>query len=168
MLEKVISGGQTGVDQVAIMVASEYGLKTGGIMPEGWRTEGGPNPEFGQKYGLREGTSPEYPIRTEANVRNSDGTLRIALKLNSKGMRSTMNAIVKHRRPYFDVDLKIYEKDAEFLEKVKDWMNANNIKTLNMAGDEETKDNNIATSARLFIDKLMKKLGFKCVDAVEV
>lgn len=167
MLEKVISGGQTGVDQVAIIVASEYGLKTGGIMPEGWRTEVGPNPEFGQKYGLREGTSPEYPIRTEANVRNSDGTMRIALKLNSKGMRCTMNAIVKHRRPYFDVDLKTYEKDAEFMEKVKEWMSANDIRTLNIAGNKETKDNNVSNAARLFIDKLMKKLGLKCVETVE-
>lgn len=167
MLEKVISGGQTGVDQVAIIVASEYGLKTGGIMPEGWRTENGPNPDFGQKYGLREGTSPEYPIRTEANVRNSDGTIRIALKLNSKGMRSTMTAIVKHRRPYFDVDLKTYEKDAEFMEKVLAWMTANNIRTLNMAGNKETNDNNISKAARLFIEKFMKTLGFKCVETVE-
>ena len=166
MLEKVISGGQTGVDQVAVIVASEYGLNTGGIMPEGWRTEDGSNPEFGQKYGLREGTSPEYPIRTEANVRNSDGTMRIALKLNSKGMRSTMNAIAKHRKPHFDLDLKSYQKDANILDKVQEWITANNIKTLNIAGNKETKDNNISILAREFLLRLMKKLDFASVETL--
>ena len=167
MLDKIISGGQIGGDQVSVMVAAEFGLKTGGIMPEGWRTESVPNPEFGLKYGLREGTSPEYPIRTEANVRNSDGTLRIALKMNSKGMRSTLSAIMKHRRPYFDVDLKLYEKDAEFFDKLKTWIDSSNIKTLNMAGDEETKENNISHTTRLFVNKLFKKLGFETTVAAE-
>jgi hypothetical protein len=42
MLERVISGGQTGVDQAALRVAKAIGLATGGWAPLGWETEDGP------------------------------------------------------------------------------------------------------------------------------
>jgi Circularly permutated YpsA SLOG family len=35
MLEKIISGGQTGADQAAWRVAKAYGVTTGGWMPNG-------------------------------------------------------------------------------------------------------------------------------------
>jgi hypothetical protein len=39
MLERVISGGQTGVDQAALRAAQACGLETGGYAPLGWETE---------------------------------------------------------------------------------------------------------------------------------
>src|SRR5262249_6057013 len=41
MIGKVISGGQTGVDQVALRAAKACGIPTGGWAPKGWRTEDG-------------------------------------------------------------------------------------------------------------------------------
>jgi predicted Rossmann-fold nucleotide-binding protein len=69
MLRKVISGGQTGVDQAGLRAARAVGLATGGSAPRGWETEDGPAPWLAECE--REG----YLARTEANVRASDGTM---------------------------------------------------------------------------------------------
>ena len=46
MIERVISGGQTGADQAGLAVAKRLGIPTGGCMPKGWLTEAGPRPDF--------------------------------------------------------------------------------------------------------------------------
>jgi hypothetical protein len=46
MIERVISGGQTGADQAGWRAARAYGIPTGGWMPLGFLTETGPRPEF--------------------------------------------------------------------------------------------------------------------------
>ena len=51
MLTKIISGGQTGADQVALSVAVRLGLKTGGYAPLRYMTEDGPDPTLA-RYGL--------------------------------------------------------------------------------------------------------------------
>jgi hypothetical protein len=40
MIERVISGGQTGTDQAALRAAHAAGIPTGGWAPKGWLTEG--------------------------------------------------------------------------------------------------------------------------------
>jgi hypothetical protein len=46
MLDRIISGGQTGADQAGWRAARACGVPTGGFMPLGFLTEGGPRPEF--------------------------------------------------------------------------------------------------------------------------
>lgn len=74
---KVISGGQSGVDQAALRSARACGLATGGLVPKGWLTEEGPAPWLSD-YGLTEHTSPDYSPRTRANVDDAHATLIIA------------------------------------------------------------------------------------------
>lgn len=71
---KVISGGQTGIDQIALEEAASLGIKTGGTACKGWYTETGPKPDL-EKYGLIQCSTPGYPARTRANVRNSNITI---------------------------------------------------------------------------------------------
>src|SRR5262249_29141313 len=73
-LEKIISGGQTGVDQGALCAARKAGFPTGGWAPKGWLTERGPAPWLAE-LGLLQHASPSYPLRTRANVAASDATL---------------------------------------------------------------------------------------------
>jgi hypothetical protein len=75
MIERVISGGQTGADQAGWRAARAVGIATGGWMPKGYLTEDGPRPEFAELYGAQEHTSPRYPFRTEANVWDAHVTL---------------------------------------------------------------------------------------------
>lgn len=65
MLEKIISGGQTGVDRAALDVALESGIPCGGWCPKGRRAEDGIIPT---RYPIEETSSPDYPMRTEMNV----------------------------------------------------------------------------------------------------
>jgi len=83
----IISGGQTGADQGALHAAMTLGLKTGGVVPKGWRTERGPAPWLGQ-LGLEEHASGSYRPRTFDNVMHSDGTL-IFGNVESPGCRCT-------------------------------------------------------------------------------
>jgi hypothetical protein len=74
VLEMVISGGQTGVDQAALRAARAAGMPTGGWAPRGFLTEDGPAPWLAG-WGLKESARPGYPARTGLNVRQSDATL---------------------------------------------------------------------------------------------
>ena len=51
-LERVISGGQTGIDQLGLEVARSLGTPTGGVAPKGYLTESGPNSSLREWYGL--------------------------------------------------------------------------------------------------------------------
>ncbi|RPJ18849.1 MAG: hypothetical protein EHM26_08975 [Desulfobacteraceae bacterium] len=50
MLEKIISGGQTGADRAALDVAIERGIPHGGWLPKGRKSEAGRLPA---KYQLK-------------------------------------------------------------------------------------------------------------------
>lgn len=92
MPSKIISGGQTGVDQAALITARKLGIETGGTAPHGWRTYAGPAPWLAD-YGLVEHASAEYAPRTRQNVEDSVGTL-IFGDVNSPGCRLTRDTAV--------------------------------------------------------------------------
>lgn len=133
MLEKVISGAQTGADRAGLRAAKAAGLKTGGYMPLGYIALDGNLPEFESMYNIKQHTSPKYPPRTYANVRESDATVRFAAKFDSPGEVCTMNAILKYKKPYFDVNVR-QENDPYILVK---WLKENNVSVLNVAGNTE-------------------------------
>jgi len=82
-LGKVISGGQTGVDQAALWAAIDCGLAIGGWCPPGRVCEAGAiPPEFPLEETEQDRSvdAPDVPRsqRTEWNVRDSDGMLVLA------------------------------------------------------------------------------------------
>ena len=133
MVEKIVSGGQTGADEAGLIVGKKLGLETGGTMPNGFRTLDGNRPEFAELYGVTEHSSWAYPPRTEDNVKNSDGTVRFAANFNSPGEKCTLKFIHKHAKPYFDVDIDNPPPIQDFI----DWLDINGIKVLNVAGNSE-------------------------------
>jgi hypothetical protein len=94
MLERGISGGQTGADQAAWRVARAFGIPTGGSMPRGFLTEDVPRPEFAELYGAAELPIDSYPARTERNVRDADATLWFGAT-DTPGARATLEACRK-------------------------------------------------------------------------
>ena len=67
IFEKIVSGGQTGVDRAALDIALELELPCGGWCPKGRRAEDGRIPD---RYPMEESSSPDYRVRTELNVSN--------------------------------------------------------------------------------------------------
>ena len=71
-LKKIISGGQTGADRMALDFAIWHEIPHGGWCPKGRKAEDGP---LEPKYLLTETPSSSYPQRTQWKVRDSNGSV---------------------------------------------------------------------------------------------
>jgi hypothetical protein len=129
----VISGGQTGADIAGIKTAKKCGLKTGGYIPRGFLTLDGNKPEYKKMYELQETATYRYPERTELNAKTSDGTIWFGQNKWSAGKQCTFKFIKKHKKPYLDLDVDKLPDP----EQVVKWIQDNNIKILNIAGNSE-------------------------------
>jgi len=130
-VERVVSGGQTGVDRAALDAAIEAGLETGGWCPAGRRAEDGRVPD---RYPLRETPSGGTEERTEWNVRDSDGTLVVFIGPLRGGTERAVQAAHRLGRPLLVVDLARGEDPAV----VAKWIADRGIRTLNVAGPRES------------------------------
>lgn len=130
-IEKIISGGQTGVDRAALDVALELGISCGGWCPKGRKAEDG---HIDMRYTLQETTSSSYSVRTEKNVRESDGTLILTKGQPRAGTALTIKFAQKHKRPYLIRD-PFVRKD---LGTIRMWLEVNRIRVLNVAGPRES------------------------------
>jgi len=136
MLKKIISGGQTGADQAALDVAINMGIPHGGWIPKGRLTENGP---LEDKYLLQEMDTANYHHRTEQNVVDSDGTLIISHGALTGGSEYTRQMATQHNRPLLHIDLN---RTIAFqaAQKIRSWIEENNIEVLNVAGPRASKD----------------------------
>jgi hypothetical protein len=125
ILEQVISGGQTGVDQVALRVAFELGYKTGGMAPLGYHTDAGPNPELlRDHFGLTACTFAGYRLRTRHNVRIADGTVWFG-EHKSPGRDCTLRAVEDYGKAVLVNPLS---------QTLRSWLATFEIRILNVAG----------------------------------
>jgi len=122
---KIISGGQTGVDQIGLEMARRHGIPTGGTAPLGFRTENGSQSEYLKSFGLVESQSVFYPIRTQKNVADSDGTV-IFGNLRSAGSRLTIKCCREEKKPYIENPNSV---------QLLQWIRNHNIQVLNVAGN---------------------------------
>jgi len=150
MITKIISGGQSGVDRAALDVAIHLGIPHGGWVPKGRLTEDGPLPDI---YSLRETSTAVYAERTEKNVVDSDGTLIISRGELTGGSEYTREMALKHGRPWLHIDLK---RSAAFRSAVTvtEWLSANDIRVLNVAGPRASKDPNIYRNATALLESV--------------
>jgi hypothetical protein len=148
MIEKIVSGGQTGVDRAALDAAIALGIPHGGWLPRGRKTEDGPLPET---YQLQEMNSPTYRDRTLQNVMDSDGTLIIARGPLTGGSVATLKAAEANNKPCLHINLN---STPAFLatSKVVEWLLDRNIKILNIAGPRASKDPSIYADAKKIVE----------------
>lgn len=158
-LIKVVSGGQTGVDQAGLFAAEKAGYQTGGWAPHYWMTSDGPNPSLLQDhFGLVE-HSGDYKARTVQNVQDSDATLILAIDFKSRGTVLTINSAAVQNKPFFNLGLPCEKGvDDVHLEALTDWLDANNVEVLNIAGNRQTKDNNIFELASEVLDRIFASM----------
>jgi len=147
-LEKIISGGQTGVDRAALDVAIELNITHGGWCPKGRKAEDGVIPA---KYHLQETPSDRYSERTEWNVRDSDGTLIIIKKPPpTGGTKLTIDKAMQLKKPCFIFDLSKEPQTDDFII----WITTNNVRTLNVAGPRESQNPGIHDITCVVLRKL--------------
>jgi hypothetical protein len=148
--EKIVSGGQTGVDRAGLDAAFAVGIPVGGYCPKGRRAEDGAIPE---KYPLIETEERNYKIRTERNVIDSDGTLILNKGSLTGGTSLTLQYARKHQKPVCVVQLENTDT-SEALQ----WGSQFGIKILNIAGPRESKfPDGIYESAMVFLQSLLAK-----------
>jgi hypothetical protein len=150
MLEKIISGGQTGVDRAALDAALEAGIPCGGWCPKGRRAEDGRIPRI---YPLEETSSADYPQRTEFNIQDSDGTLVLAWGSPLGGTLLTLKLSGKHRKPFLLVDL-VRGGDASIVRKS---IYSRAIRVLNVAGPRESEAPGIRERALTFLREVFRE-----------
>ena len=132
---KVVSGGQTGVDQGALAGALAAGTACGGWCPEGRRSEDGPIPAM---YPVAELPGAGYRERTLRNVLDSDGTAIIHDGELEGGTRLTLVFCGQHGRPsvLIDASALTHEQAAGAL---VEFVTANGVAVLNVAGPRASK-----------------------------
>ena len=134
MIEKLISGGQTGADIAALDVGLRHEFPHGGWCPKGRRSLEGPIPA---RYNLFETPSESYLQRTEWNVRDSHGTVVFTLAAEATGgSLRTIGFAKKHGKPCLHVSSACYEA-ALTLQR---FGAEHRIKILNVAGSRESKE----------------------------
>ena len=139
MINKIISGGQTGADQAALDTAIEMGIPHGGWIPKGRKTEKGRLPD---KYRMQETNAIDYAQRTELNILDSDGTLLFSHGVLKGGSELTQRLAGKHKKPCLHIDLNDLS-EYKAVEIIKTWLDARDIKILNVAGARESEDSRI-------------------------
>ncbi len=148
MIEKIISGGQTGVDRAALDVAMELGIACGGWCPAGRDADDGPIPE---KYPLQETADIDHTVRTQNNVRDSDGNLMF-YRGELQGGTAYAVEMAKHLgRPVVAINL-----DAPLqIQGVIDWIEQHRMRVLHIGGQREQTSPGIYELTRALIKEIL-------------
>jgi hypothetical protein len=154
MIEKIISGGQSGADQAGWRAASAFHLSTGGWMPRGFLTEDGPRPEFSGQYDAAEMPTEDYAARTERNVQDSDGTLWFG-ETTTAGAQATVGACRNLRKPF----MLVYPGASFEASHIAKWIVENKIGILNVAGNREGDELGIGARVEQFLGEVLEQLG---------
>jgi hypothetical protein len=168
MLDRVITGGQTGADQAALRAARAFGIPTGGYAPRGWLTEGPIDPETGgpfprevcarellQGFGLVECGEPGFKARTAANVRAAGATLWFG-DYHTPGGRATLDAC-RSCSPWKPV-LLVFGSITRPSEAVE-FIEGKGVRVLNVAGNRESVARGIGERVERFLRSVFRRLG---------
>jgi len=151
---RVISGGQTGADRAALDAAVEAGFDIGGWCPRGrWAEDG----RIADTYPLRETPSPAVQQRTEWNVRDSDATLILVLADADRGTDYTKRQAEAYGRPVRIVELSRASMPEGEPSATNEWLAAENVAVLNVAGPRESNAPGLYTAARTFLTAMLSQ-----------
>ncbi len=149
LCQKIISGGQTGVDRGTLNACLEMNFPCGGWCPAGRRAEDGVIPA---KYPLKETKEPDYETRTKLNIQDSDATLIIHNGALEGGTKLTYEYAKGVKKSVLIVkpDTSTYS--------ILEWLHLNKTIILNVAGPRESEWQGAETSAYLLISKLISEI----------
>jgi hypothetical protein len=154
MLQKIVSGGQTGVDRGALDAALAASFPCGGWCPQGRKAEDG---VIAGHYPLAEMSVPGYRPRTRQNVLDSDGTLIVFFGAPSGGTLETLRIAEEAGKPFLTLDASIKPVEISAVEAAA-FIEQHAIATLNVAGPRESTHAGGGEYARALISKLLQIL----------
>lgn len=153
MVNRMISGGQTGVDRAALDFALQRGIECGGWIPKGRMAEDGIIPT---KYpNLKETESENPKERTERNVRDSDGTLVITRGNPSGGSAFTLQVAMHFEKPVLHIDLERESVDLAS-RRLREWLQNIQPAILNIAGPRSSEDTEIYILTRALLEETFR------------
>jgi hypothetical protein len=163
MIEKILSGGQSGVDRAALDMAINLGIDHFGWCPKGRRAEDGVIP---LRYSLKETESEDYEERTHRNIKDSDATLILvglgsSVDTISDGTKLTVEELNKSSKPYLIVEVLDNHKNEINVNQVIDWLRSNDIKVLNIAGPRESTVPGIYDTSANFLNQLFSQIKLR-------
>ncbi|MGB7325247.1 MAG: putative molybdenum carrier protein [Rubripirellula sp.] len=147
--DRIVSGGQTGVDRAGLDAAIDLGINHGGWCPKGRLAEDGTVPA---KYQLTEYSSSKYAARTAQNVIDSDATLILFERKLNGGTLLTARLCKRHKRPCF-----LIQMDVEGAQGAIAWLAELRPATLNIAGPRESTSPGIAGRARPILLEMLSQ-----------
>lgn len=129
-VERIVSGGQSGVDRAALDFALAHGIPHGGWCPEGRLAEDGP---IAFSYELKETPEADYPQRTEWNVRDSDGTVIFTLAVElTGGSKLTAELAARLGKPWLHLSEASHGPRAAAC--LREFVRRHGVRVLNVAG----------------------------------
>lgn len=137
--QKIVSGGQTGVDRAGLELALALGVEHGGWCPLGRLAEDGQVPCH---YRLTENDSRDYKVRTRQNVLDSDATLILYADQISGGTALTRRVAKELQRPCLCI--RIGDKAPA---EIAAWLNQVQPAVLNIAGPRDSSSPGIQAHA---------------------
>lgn len=166
--ERIISGGQTGVDRGALDAAIALDIPHGGWCPPDRMAQDGVIPEryhvdeVGSEQFVELGfdyadKSDHYRVRTVLNIRDADGTLILTPdRVNlSPGTRLTVNTARKLGKPC--IVLSPEDEDAAW--RIEMWVRDQTIKVLNVAGPRESRYDGIQAKTADILETAFRRGG---------
>lgn len=164
MLEKIISGGQTGADVLGLQIAKEHGIPTGGYItnnaygkPLIEYNDGIDRTQFGMNILPYPGNIRDaYVNRTTLNAANADGTVYFRGPEQGNGWFATRRAANAAGKPFLD--------NPQSAQEMLDWLKSNNVKTLNVAGNRGSK---FSDATRQNMSNILNEVLYQSPQTVE-
>lgn len=163
MIEKIVSGGQTGVDRAGLDSAIALGIEYGGWCPKGRLDELGIIPEqyihLVELEGEYSTEKEKFDARTKQNIVDSDGTLIIVPQIPlpieiTDGTLLTITEVEGQQKPFLMIDSS--GSQEENAHAIADWIHSNGIKILNVAGPRESSSRGIYNTSLALITLCLK------------
>ncbi|MGO9466851.1 MAG: YpsA SLOG family protein [Isosphaeraceae bacterium] len=154
MLEKIISGGESGADQAGWRAAKAFGVASGGWMRTGFLADDGRHTEFAKQFAAVELPTDSDPTPTQKNVKDSDATLWFG-ETTTAAAHATAAACLTFERPF----MPVYPGASFEPSHVATWIVENQVKTLNVAGSREHEEPGIGDRVERFLGEVLTVLG---------
>ena len=142
------------MDRAVLHFCLENQEEVCGWCPAGRKAEDGTIPTH---YPLDELQGAGYGERTEANVRDSDGTLILHLGNISGGTQLTAECCRKLGKPCLSLNMISVDKEAQ-IEELLEFMESEKIRELNVAGPRASEESEAYDKARIFLQLFLSAL----------